>query len=150
MPTWLKNKKVLRILLIGVLLVVYYITENPNGQLGTSSLPADNHALNQAIDKRISDVQVVAEGNILKVLPDDNKGSRHQRFLVKLPSNNVILIAHNIDLAPKVPGLDKGEKIRFAGEFEWNDKGGVVHWTHHDPRGKHVDGWLEYRGQRYQ
>jgi hypothetical protein len=43
----------------------------------------------------------------------------------------------------------EGEMIEFYGEYEWNDKGGVIHWTHHDPKGKHAGGWLRYQGKLY-
>jgi hypothetical protein len=84
------------------------------------------------------------------VLPDDNEGSRHQRFIVRLASGRTVLIAHNIDLAPRVEGLTAGDSVEFSGEFENNDKGGVVHWTHHDPDGRHVGGWIKHGGRVYQ
>jgi hypothetical protein len=40
--------------------------------------------------------------------------------------------------------------IQFYGEYEWNNKGGVVHWTHRDPNGHHVGGWLKHNGSTYQ
>ena len=93
---------------------------------------ADN-ALVSAFQEHKSGVQVTGDGLVIKVLPDDNKGSRHQRFLLRLKSGQTLLIAHNIDLAPRIPSLEKGDFVAFYGEFEWNPKGGVVHWTHHDP-----------------
>ncbi|WP_241856146.1 DUF3465 domain-containing protein [Sulfurimonas lithotrophica] len=89
-------------------------------------------------------------GTVIRLLSDDNKGSRHQRFIIKEPSGRTLLIAHNIDLAPKIHSLQKGDLIDFCGEYENNAKGGVVHWTHHDPQKRHSDGWLEYNGKRYQ
>ncbi len=74
----------------------------------------------------------------------------HQRFIVRLASGQTVLIAHNIDLAPRVAGLTVGATVRFQGEYEWNDRGGLVHWTHHDPEGRRSAGWIEYRGTRYQ
>jgi hypothetical protein len=32
----------------------------------------------------------------------------------------------------------------------WNEKGGVVHWTHRDPGGRHMAGWLAHNGKTYQ
>jgi hypothetical protein len=120
----------------------------PSGGSGTE-IATDNSAINAAIANRRSDTQVTGSGTVVKVLPDDNRGSRHQRFLVKLPSGNVILIAHNIDLAPRIPDLARGDSIAFYGEFEWNDKGGVVHWTHKDPGNRHPHGWLQHEGRKF-
>lgn len=118
-------------------------------QWDSASSGKNNDLLMTAIANQRSDVQVQGNGKVIKLLPDDTKGSQHQRFLVKISGNNVILIAHNIDLAPRIDALEQGDTIGFNGEFEWNDKGGVVHWTHKDPRGKHVHGWLEHDGKKY-
>ena len=94
--------------------------------------------------------RVEVTGVVEKVLKDDTSGSRHQRFIVKLPSGQTLLIAHNIDIAPRVEGIARGDTLSFSGIYEPNDKGGVVHWTHHDPSGRHAPGWIEHRGHRYQ
>jgi len=94
--------------------------------------------------------QVSGSGKVIRVLPDDNDGSRHQRFILQLESGRTLLIAHNIDVASRIYGLSAGDTVSFFGEFEPNPQGGVIHWTHHDPQGRHVDGWLEHRGRRYQ
>ena len=87
---------------------------------------------------------------MVRVLPDDTEGGRHQRFILRLSSGQTILIAHNIDLAPRVEALHSGATVSFKGEYEWNERGGVVHWTHHDPAGRHEPGWLSYAGRTYQ
>lgn len=43
------------------------------------------------------------QGSIVKVLKDDTEGSAHQRFLVELSADTTLLVAHNIDLAQRVP-----------------------------------------------
>ena len=107
-------------------------------------------ALSSAFDERKSGVQVQGNGIVIKILPDDNEGSPHQRFIMKLNSGQTLLVSHNIDLAPRIPTLREGDIVSFNGEYEWNAKGGVIHWTHHDPRGRHVAGWLKHNGQTYQ
>ena len=108
------------------------------------------HILQQAYQNRQSDLQIQGSGRVIKTLPDDTKGTRHQRFIVKLASGQTLLFAHNIDLAPKIRGLKKGDTIVFNGEYEWSEQGGVIHWTHKDPSRRHADGWLEHEGQRYE
>ncbi|MBG33398.1 MULTISPECIES: DUF3465 domain-containing protein [Alcanivorax] len=118
-------------------------------QTDTASFAGDN-LIQAAYENRQSDVQVEGVGRVVKVLPDDNEGSRHQKFILELASGQTILIAHNIDLAPRIPDLRDGESVSFYGEYEWNERGGVVHWTHHDPQGRHVDGWLKHDGKTFQ
>ena len=109
-----------------------------------------NPQIDKAYHEKKSDIQVQGVGKVIKVLSDDTKGSRHQRFLLKLPSNLTILVAHNIDLSKKIEDLKVGDEVEFYGEYEWNNKGGVLHWTHHDPKKKHIDGWLKHKGIVYQ
>ena len=104
----------------------------------------------RAFASGVSDLQVEGEGTVIRLLPDDLNGSRHQRFIVELPSGQTLLIAHNIDIAPRIPGLATGDTVRFSGEYVWNAKGGVIHWTHHDPKGRHIAGWLTHNGKTYQ
>ena len=110
---------------------------------------ASGEEIASAFRAQRSDVWVTGGGTVLRVLADDNEGSRHQRFIVRLPTNQTVLVSHNIDLAPRVAGLSEGDAVTFHGEYEWNDQGGVVHWTHRDPQGRRAGGWIEHHGERY-
>lgn len=114
------------------------------------SLYANDAVLQQAYQSQQSDIQVQGFGQVAKVLPDDNDGSRHQKFILKLNSGQTLLVAHNIDLAPRIPNLKVGDSVEFYGEYEWNKKGGVLHWTHKDPQNRHAHGWLKHNGQVYE
>ena len=117
--------------------------------LSSWSRGADS-TLQNAYDNRQSDIQLAGEGIVTKILADDRDGSRHQRFILRLASGQTVLVAHNIDLAPRIGGLRTGDSVAFYGEYEWNPKGGVIHWTHHDPGGRHTAGWLRHGGKLYQ
>jgi hypothetical protein len=114
-----------------------------------TSAEVSNAEIEQAFKTKKSDVQVSGHGVVIKLLKDDNKGSRHQKFLVKINAQQTLLFAHNIDLAPRVP-LQTGDEISFYGKYVYNPKGGVMHWTHHAPQGDHVAGWILHNGQKYQ
>jgi len=106
--------------------------------------------LQDVFDNQKSDFQVQGEGVVTRILPDDLDGSRHQRFILQISQKQTVLVAHNIDIADRLPGLTVDSSVEFYGEYEWNDQGGVIHWTHHDPEGFHTDGWLKYNGITYQ
>ena len=107
-------------------------------------------AISNAFAQQQSNVQVQASGKVKAILADDNNGSRHQKFILTLGNGLTVLIAHNIDLAPRIEHLKKGDTVEFNGEYEYSPKGGVIHWTHRDPKGFHENGWLKYQGQTYQ
>ncbi|EOX4208445.1 DUF3465 domain-containing protein [Vibrio cholerae] len=113
-------------------------------------LHANDAVLQQAYQSQQSDLQVQGFGQVVKVLPDDNDGSKHQKFILKLNSGQTLLVAHNIDLAPRIPNLKVGDSVEFYGEYEWNKKGGFLHWTHKDPQNCHAHGWLKHNGQLYE
>ena len=116
----------------------------------TRALSAGDAALARAFEQRASDIQVEGRGVVRRVLVDDDRGSRHQRFVVALASGQTLLVVHNIDLAPRVVGLRRGDAVSFSGEYEWNAEGGVIHWTHHDPGKRHTAGWIKHKDKLYQ
>ena len=154
------NKRTLGILAALLAALVAYLNEQGLVPLDrsthvTNGAPAadiarGNQAISDAYRAQRSDVQVMGEGIVKRMLSDDLDGSRHQRFLLQLDNRQTVLIAHNIDLAPRIDNLQNGDTVGFFGEYEWNNQGGVVHWTHHDPGARHVDGWLKHKGRIYQ
>jgi hypothetical protein len=108
-----------------------------------SSAPA-----RRAFEAKRSGVWLRAGGEVIRILPDDLDNSRHQRFIIRLPDGQTLLISHNIDLAPRVP-LRRGEPVEVRGRYEWNPKGGLIHWTHLDPARKLPGGWIRHRGRTF-
>lgn len=123
---------------------------SPSSSTTESAPLGPDSTLANAFANQTSNVQVEGRGAVVKVLPDDNDGSRHQRFIVRLASGQTILVAHNIDLGARISSLKDGDDVTFSGEYEWSPKGGIVHWTHRDPDGRHQAGWIEHNGQVFQ
>lgn len=151
-----------RFLLTGIVLVCHLVACSasetnalPSGEAGitatdTASQPSSNTiSIEKAFASHQRNVQVSGEGRVVRVLPDDTAGNPHQKCIVKLESGITILIAHNIALAPRIASLRAGDTLAFQGEYVWNHKGGTVHWTHHDPKQHHPDGWLRHQGKLY-
>jgi hypothetical protein len=106
-------------------------------------------SITSAYQTKTSNLQVRSHGKVVRILADDLTGSRHQKFILKLSTGQTVLISHNIDLAPRISSIRIGDIVEFYGEYEWNVKGGVIHWTHHDPAKRHPDGWLKHEGVVY-
>lgn len=125
-----------------------YLTQTTGGGLASADRQLTGAAgqVAQAFRSQQSDVVVETAGRVERVLSDDREGSRHQRFVVLIDGGMTVLVAHNIDLAPRVP-LAVGDSVELRGEYEWNTQGGVIHWTHHDPDGRRPGGWIRF-GER--
>lgn len=139
-------KKVVPLLV--ALAVAWFYTNGPDGYV--DSAPPATSSTTPVPVSLVSGSQVAGSGIVVRILSDDNDGSRHQRFILELASGQTVLVAHNIDLAPRIAGINRGDTVEFNGEFESNPQGGVIHWTHRDPRGMHVGGWLKHEGRTYQ
>lgn len=108
-------------------------------------------ALAEAFKQQQSNVMIDSvSGAVTAVLPDDIEGARHQRFVIRVSRDQTVLVVHNVDMAPRVNGLQKGDRVSLKGEYEWNERGGIIHWTHKDPRSTHEDGWIDYEDVRHE
>jgi len=119
-------------------------------RIGVLHNPAESGVFESAYAEHRSNFVAEGTGTVTRILSDDNDGSRHQRFIISLSSGQTLLVAHNIDLASRVEPLGVGDHISFKGEYEWNEKGGTIHWTHHDPAGRHEAGWIQSNGKTYE
>lgn len=135
-------------LLAAFIVLIYGASHDQPGKDG--EVIQQTSPIAELFQQQRSDVLVEVSGQVSRIFADDNRGSRHQRFLIELADGHSLLVAHNIDLAPRVENLAIGDEVNLYGEYEWNDKGGVIHWTHHDPANKHPHGWIRHQGKLYQ
>ena len=111
---------------------------------------ASDAAILRAIEQHRSNVWGVAAGTVVRVLPDDRKGNRHQRFVIRLETGATVMADYNIDIAPRIAPLEVGDSVVLRGRYVWNAQGGLMHWLHHDPSGAPGGGWVKVRGKIYQ
>jgi hypothetical protein len=111
----------------------------------------DNAAVERAYAEKRSTVEVTAQGVVTSVLTDDSGPSGvHQRFIIRLASSTqTVLVDNNVTIGQRAPVLS-GSDVLVHGEYVWNDQGGLIHFTHHDPDRSHEAGWIEVGGLRYQ
>ncbi len=123
--------------------------DRPQATLATQpNKPQTLEKIRRAANNPGASFWLSAQGKVIKRLKDDRKGSQHQKFLIKLAPDITLLVAHNIDLGKRVP-VHKGDNISLRGRYEWNNRGGVIHWTHHDPKGRKQGGWISLNGKTY-
>jgi len=142
---------------VGLVLAAVYVyraggpgrAQSPDAGAVPSAAPAPGSAaVLEAFRARRSGVEVEATGVVARRLADDRKGLPHERFILRV-GDLTVLVAHNTELAPAVP-VAVGDTVEVRGEYEWNQLGGVIHWTHRDPDGRHAPGWIRLRGRLYQ
>lgn len=126
----------------------------PERQQGPSqSQVIDEHASDSDIVRAVNDqrrVDYVEGGSMVvsKILPDDRSGLQHQKWVVRLSNGKQMQAVYNLDMCPRVQ-LKEGDKIAMGGQFVWTNKGALLHWLHHDPRGNRPDGFVYVNGKFY-
>jgi len=156
-----RQKVISTIVLIAVALVYYYVQEQSSNKQPEVIERSEQRELtpHQKIadyfNNKVSNKMVSIRSEVTKILSDDTHPPRHQRFIITLNQGLAlnreltVLISHNIDLAPRVSGLNVGDEVIITGQYEWNERGGVIHWTHHDPQGRRDGGQIIHQGSVY-
>lgn len=85
---------------------------------------------------------------VVRLLPDDNSGRRHQKWIVKLSNGTEMLAVYNVDMCPQVP-VKVGDVVSMGGELVQTKQGPLLHWLHHDPKNKRPDGYVYLAGKFY-
>lgn len=115
-----------------------------------STAPTDDAAIVLDFQTHQSQVEVTADGTVVQVLPDRAGSSGpHERFIIKLTSYDLtLLIEHNLSIGARAP-VAVGDHVVVHGEYIWNNQGGLIHFTHHDPESRHEGGFIQDNGTKY-
>jgi len=116
---------------------------------GAAAQP-DDAAIVSDFHNHQSNVEVTADGTVVRLLPDRTSATgTHEQFIVKLVSGDITIeVEHNISIAARVP-VALGDHVIVHGEYIWNAQGGLIHFTHHDPKGTHEGGYIQDNGKTY-
>ena len=110
-----------------------------------------NAAIQSDFAEHRSSVEVTANGQVTRLLTDEHgPEGTHQRFIVQLGGmTQTVLIDNNVEIGRRA-AVAVGDAVTVHGEYVWNEQGGLIHFTHHDPAHTHEGGWIEVDGVRYE
>ena len=95
--------------------------------------------------QRESGIWLTVSATVTRLLADSYGQYQHQRFIVRCPSGQTVLIVNDVSIGQRVPvGVD--QRVVVRGQYVWNAQGGLIHFTHH---GDGNGGWILYRGHVY-
>lgn len=123
---------------------------------GCSSSATDtgsNAAVYDAWRAQRSRVEVTATGSVARVLGDRSGPSgMHEGFLLHLNGSQgrglTVRVEDNTDITGPIP-MRSGDDVQVRGEYIYDPRGGIIHYTHHDPRGRHSSGYVRVNGRVY-
>jgi len=101
-------------------------------------------------NKKVNKVQVYAKGKIIELLADDLKPPYlHQSYIMEVENGRNpirLVIVSNLEFE-RIP-VTIGDEVAVCGEF-LRVQGGMIHWTHYDPKNKHPHGFTILNSEVY-
>lgn len=94
-----------------------------------------------------SRVWVTLAAVVTRLLSDSHGQYVHQRFIVRCPAGQTVLIVNDVSIGQRAP-VSLGGTVQVKGQYIWDSQGGLVHFTHHDYAGGE-GGWIIWRGHTY-
>ena len=89
----------------------------------------------------------IPQATVVRVIGERaGRSGEHEGFIIRT-SVRTFKVEDNVNITGPIP-LHRGDVVSLLGQLECDDF--VIHWTHHDPRGRHVGGYIEVHGNRYQ
>lgn len=85
---------------------------------------------------------------IERLLDDDLKPPKHQRWIGRLSCGARILLVYNISLCERVP-VQVGDRIQVGGELLFTRGLPLIHWLHEDPKNRRPHGYVILNGRKY-
>lgn len=115
---------------------------------------AQNGAVYDAWRAGRSHVEVTASGAVARILGErEGPSGKHLGFLLHLSGSAgrglTVRVEDNLDLTGTLP-LAEGKAVTVRGEYIYDSRGGLIHYTHRDPRGRHEAGYVQADGRIYQ
>ena len=137
-----------------VLTVALALSACAQSATGTTGITSDNGAVYDAWRAGRSHIEVVANGSVARMLGTRRgRSGNHEGFLLHLSGSAgrglTVRVEDNVDLTGPIP-LSEGQDVVVRGEYIFDQRGGIVHYTHRDPRGRHISGYVLVDGKFYQ
>jgi hypothetical protein len=144
------KQKIINLVSLVLLVLVFWNFFKPKiNRAEPSQTALPSNSFEKGLDCKCDQDYVVASAlKVIKKLKDDDRGNRHQKWLVQARNGQTILLVHNLELC-KPLNLNKNDIIDVAGEFKWTDKGGLLHWAHFDPSNHRKAGYIQFHGENY-
>jgi hypothetical protein len=123
------------------------------GCAGGGGSDAGNAAVYDAWRAQRSNVEVTASGAVARIFGTRlGRSGEHEGFLLHLRGaaghGLTVRVEDNVDITGPIQ-LQTGDDVEVRGEYIFDPSGGIVHYTHHDPRGHHSSGYVKVRGRLY-
>ncbi|GAC1501129.1 MAG: DUF3465 domain-containing protein [Vulcanimicrobiaceae bacterium] len=121
------------------------------GGNSTANAPATLAAAQALCQGGRRHVEIHDRGIVTRVLGvRAGRGSSHEGFVMQSPGRAThalaVRVEDNVSLTGFIP-LRVGDRVEVQGQYECDDA--VVHWTHHDPSGRHIGGFITANGRTY-
>jgi hypothetical protein len=106
------------------------------------------NTVQDAYQYRQTGMMAEVSGIVARMLVDDRNEPDLQKFIIRLPNGQSLLVVHNQKIGERVP-VAMNDTVLVRGEYQWTETGGTLKHTERDYTPHRRHGWIDHRGERY-